>query len=119
MNAERLYPIFFSTFQLCWAFIWAIKHLKIRRLRGYANQRMQADANSRYKFVGPLLYLVQNSLCIASFWSNSLILVKVHDGDAIRLIGVLICQSCDSVIFQIVGPSGSQLFALFRFSCAF
>jgi len=29
MNAERLYPIFFSTFQLCWAFIWAIKHLKI------------------------------------------------------------------------------------------
>ena len=100
MNAERLYPIFFSAFQLCWAFIWAIKHLRIRRLRSYAKHRTQADANTRYKFVSSLLFLLQNSICIASFWSNSPFLFKIHDSDTIRLIGVLLVSLATVLYFK-------------------
>jgi len=56
--------------------------------------------------VGPLLYLFQNSLCIASFWSNSLFLVKVHDSDAIRLIGVLIVSLATVLYFKSLGHLG-------------
>ncbi len=106
MNTARLYPIVFSAFQLCWALVWAIKHVKIRRLRAYANQRMQADTNSGYKFISPLLYLFQNCLCIASFWSNSPILLKVHDSDAGRLIGILLVSLATVLYFKSLGHLG-------------
>ena len=106
MNVELLYPIFFSAFQLCWAVIWAVKHVRIRRLRGYADQRTQADVNIRYKFVSPVLFVFQNSLSIASFWSDSPIFLKVHDSDAIRLVGALIISLATVLYFRSLGRLG-------------
>lgn len=106
MNVKLAYPIFFSAFQLCWAMIWAVKHLRIRRLRRYADQRTQADVNTRYKVVSPLLYLVQNFLCIASFWSNSPLFLKLHDSNAMRLVGVLIVSLATVLYLKSLGRLG-------------
>lgn len=90
MGAEELSPIIFTLFQVCWAFVWAAKHIKIRRLRRYADNRTWADKNGRYKVVSYFLYISQNILCIASFWSNSQLLFKVHDSDSMRVVGVVL-----------------------------
>lgn len=103
MNTEQL---FFTGFQLSWALVWAVKHLRIRRLRRYANQRAQADTNTRYKFVSLFLYLVQNSLCIASFWSNSEFLFKIHDSNLIRLAGVLLISVATVLYLESLGCLG-------------
>jgi len=90
MKEEELYRIIFTLFQIFWAFIWAANHIKIRRLRRYAGNRAQASTNRRYKVVSFFLYISQNILCIASFWSNSQLLLKIHDSNSMRFVGLIL-----------------------------
>lgn len=90
MEVRDLYPIIFTLFQICWALVWAAKHRQIRRSRQYASNRARADTNSRYRIVSYFLYISQSIICIASFWSNSELLLKVHDSDSMRFAGVIL-----------------------------
>lgn len=100
MTAAQLYLISFTAFQMYWAFIWAAKHIRIRRLRTYANQRVQADSNKRYRIVSLFLYLSQNVLCVASFWSNSQFLLKIHDSNPTRLVGMVLVSLATVLYFR-------------------
>ena len=100
METEKLYPIIFTLFQFCWAFVWAAKHIKIRRLRRYADNKARADKNSRYKVVSYFLYISQNILCIASFWSNSQLLLKIHDSNSMRVVGLLLISYATILYFK-------------------
>jgi protein-S-isoprenylcysteine O-methyltransferase Ste14 len=82
--------ICFTMFQVCWAVAWARLHLKIRKGREYAAARIHIDSNTRYKLLSPLLYLLQNTVSIACFWSNADILLKFHDRHLIRFAGVIL-----------------------------
>ncbi len=106
MEAEELYPIIFTLFQVCWAFVWAAKHIKIRRLRYYADNRLRADTNSRYKVVSYFLYISQNILCIASFWSNSQLLLKVHESNSMRVVGVILISYATILYFKSLSHLG-------------
>ena len=106
MRLTLAISILFTLFQLCWAVIWAVRHLRIRRRRVYATQRARADENRRYKLLGPLLYFSQNFLCIASFWSHSQSLLKVHDNDLMRLAGVLIISFGTVLYFKSLAHLG-------------
>ena len=90
MRPEESYPIVFTIFQIGWAFIWAVKHINIRKRRHYADNKPRLDTNSRYKIVSYFLYVLQNILCIISFWSNSGLLLKIHDNNSARFVGVLL-----------------------------
>ena len=87
---EELYPVIFTLFQLCWAFVWSVKHVRVRRLRRYADGRARADKNSRYKVISYFLFLAQNVICVASFWSRSHLLLEVHDSNSMRVAGAII-----------------------------
>ena len=100
MGAEKLYPIIFTLFQVCWASVWAAKHIKIRRLRRYADNRTRADKNSRYKILSYFLYISQNVLCIASFWSTSQLLFKIHNSDSMRIVGVILITYATTLYFR-------------------
>ena len=106
MGAEKLYPVIFTLFQVCWAYAWAARHLKVRRLRRYADDRARADTNNRYKVVSYFLYVSQNVLCLASFWSNSQLLLKVHDSTQTRFIGVLLIRYATVLYFKSLGHLG-------------
>lgn len=80
----------FTIFQLCWAIVWARLHLRIRKARGYAAARIHVDSNRRYKLLSPLLYLLQNTISVACFWSNADLLLKFHDSYLIRVAGVIL-----------------------------
>lgn len=100
MAAAELYPTIFTLFQICWAFLWAAKHRQLRRSRQYAANRTRADTNSRYKVVSYFLYISQNIICIASFWSNSEVLLKVHDSDSMRFAGVILISLATVLYFK-------------------
>lgn len=106
MGAEELYPIIFTLFQVCWAFVWAAKHIKIRRLKRYAGSRTRADKNSRYQVVSYFLYISQNILCIVSFWSNSQLLLKIHDSDSMRVVGVILMSYATILYFRSLNHLG-------------
>lgn len=81
-------PVLFTLVQLVWAVWWGALHVRIRRRRAYAAGRTAASTDRLYKLANPLLYLVQNGLCIASFWSSAPWLLKVWDNDGARAAGV-------------------------------
>ncbi|HZI87814.1 MAG TPA: isoprenylcysteine carboxylmethyltransferase family protein [Pyrinomonadaceae bacterium] len=98
MLSEILYPTTFTLFQICWAVVWAARHVEVRRSRHYADNRTQADTNSRYRVVSYFLYVSQNALCVASFWSNSPLLLKIHDSNSLRILG-LILIGCSTIMY--------------------
>ena len=100
MRTVLLYPILFTAFQLCWAFVWAERHISVRRQRNYANNRTRADTNTRYQVVSYLLFTAQNVLCIAYFWLDTEILLKIHDSDAWRLVGLLLTIAATLLYFK-------------------
>jgi protein-S-isoprenylcysteine O-methyltransferase Ste14 len=106
MRAEDFSPIVFTAFQAGWAFVWAAKHIKIRRHRRYAAGRPPRDTNSRYKVVSHFLYVAQNVLCVASFWSNSQFLLKVHDSDSMRFPGVMVTALATVLYFRALAHLG-------------
>jgi protein-S-isoprenylcysteine O-methyltransferase Ste14 len=100
MRLEQLPPIIFTLFQLSWALVWAGKHMRLRRRRRYADNRIRADKNRRYQVVSYFLYMSQNALCLASFWSNSELLFKVHDSNSMRILGVIIISYASILYFR-------------------
>jgi protein-S-isoprenylcysteine O-methyltransferase Ste14 len=106
MRAEEFYPILFTIFQLGWAFVWAAKHIKIRSRKRYANNRLRRDTNSRYKMVSYFLFILQNILCITSFWSDSQLLLKIHDSNLMRLVGLLLIILATVLYFKALSYLG-------------
>jgi protein-S-isoprenylcysteine O-methyltransferase Ste14 len=90
IREEEFYPVVFTVFQISWAFVWAARHIKIRRRRCYASNKTQSTSNKRYQVVSYFLYVLQNILCVASFWSNAPLLLKVHDSNPMRFVGMLL-----------------------------
>jgi protein-S-isoprenylcysteine O-methyltransferase Ste14 len=93
-------PIAFTLFQISWAFVWAGKHLKVRHERRYSVNRAQADTNSRYRLVSYFLYVAQNILCIASFWSHSKLLLEIHNSNSLRVAGLVLISLATVLYFE-------------------
>lgn len=106
MRDEELYPILFTIFQIVWALVWAARHIEIRSRRRYADDRQLRDTNSRYRVVSYFLYAAQNVLCILSFWSNSQLLLKVHDSDSLRFAGVMLIGLATILYFKALAYLG-------------
>lgn len=106
MRTELLIPILFTAFQFVWASVWGLKHVRIRRQKSYANDRMKADTNTRYEIISYFLFVTQNVLCITSFWSDSGILFKVHDSDLMRLMGLLLTSAATLLYFKSLNHLG-------------
>ena len=100
MRLEQLLPGIFTVFQICWAFVWAAKHMRLRRRRRYAEKRIRADKNRRYQVVSYFLFISQNAICLASLWSNSELLFKVHESNSIRVVGVIIISYASILYFR-------------------
>lgn len=82
--------LIFTIFQFVWAIWWARLHIRIRRNHHYAHGRTKAATDKLYRYASPLLYMMQNIIFIASFWSNAQWLLKFHDSDAWRLVGFIL-----------------------------
>lgn len=82
----------FTTFLLVWAFWWATLHTRIRKGRAYAHGRTMTSTDATYRWINPLLFLAQVSLCVASFWASPGWLLAFHHRAVTRIVGVaLLC----------------------------
>jgi protein-S-isoprenylcysteine O-methyltransferase Ste14 len=80
----------FTLIQALWALWWARLHLRIRKGRAYAVNRAQLNIDREYRFAGPVLFAIQNSLSVACFWASHTLLLKFHDNDWVRWQGVAV-----------------------------
>lgn len=71
--------------------LWAARSLIVRKGRHYKKGKKLVDVNFRYKVVSVLVYLLQISLAPVMFWSNSKLLLKFHNRDDLRTIGIIAC----------------------------
>ena len=101
-------PIAFTAFQIAWSYLWATVHLKIRRDQSYALGRVLTHTNLRYKIISFFLFASQAGLSIATFWSNSELLLKVHDSDHLRYLGVAITIAATALYLKSIKYLGKN-----------
>lgn len=103
----------FTVIQAIWALWWLHLHQRIRRERRYAVGRKSISGNILYRIISPFLYVMQNGLFIASFWSDEAWLLKIHDSDMWRTAGFIVFFS-GSVLYswalQHLGPHYSPCY---------
>jgi protein-S-isoprenylcysteine O-methyltransferase Ste14 len=74
--------------------------MRLRRQRRYAENRIRADKNRRYQIVSYFLFISQNAISLASLWSDSELLFKVHESNSIRVVGVIIISYASILYFR-------------------
>jgi protein-S-isoprenylcysteine O-methyltransferase Ste14 len=100
--------VLFSSFLLVWAGWWGTLHNRIRRNRVYADGRTTTSTDATYRWVNPLLFVMQVSLCTASFWTSSPWLIAFHHSDAIRALGVAFFCGGSGLYAWALGHLGSN-----------
>lgn len=90
---ESLAPMMFTVLWLIFCALWAAKSLILRRHRAYAQGKRFADKNPRFKYISYGIFVPQVALPLATFFSDSILLLKIHSSATISSIGLALCYS--------------------------
>ncbi|HET9954257.1 MAG TPA: isoprenylcysteine carboxylmethyltransferase family protein, partial [Polyangiaceae bacterium] len=69
---------------------WGTLHSRIRKNRLYAQGRKATSTDAPYRWLNPVLFVMQLTLCTASFWTESPWLLAAHPSNAVRWVGVVL-----------------------------
>jgi protein-S-isoprenylcysteine O-methyltransferase Ste14 len=69
---------------------WMLKYRAARRGRKYSEGRQPICSDNKFKVLGKMVFVVMNALTLASFWTDSRILLLFNHGDTLRLAGVIV-----------------------------
>lgn len=80
----------FSLAQAVIAAVWIVQYGTARKTRGYAEGRQAVARDEWFKAFGKVIFAVKNLVTLASFWSNSKVLLLLWNDDRFRLAGVVL-----------------------------
>lgn len=80
----------FSLAQAVIAVVWIFQYGSARKTRGYAAGRQAVVKDDCFKTFGKVIFAVNNLVTLASFWSNSKVLLLFWQDDRFRLAGVVV-----------------------------
>jgi len=84
-------PVLLTSFWILFCILWGGKALFLRHKRKYATQRTLKSQNPQFKYVSYFVFLTQVTLLVAMFWLDHIALLKFHNEDSIRIIGLALC----------------------------
>ena len=77
-------PLVYSLALLIIACTWLLKYRGLRRDRRYSEGRQPVHSNESFRVLGKLIFVGMNVLTLASFWTNSRLLLLVGPGETAR-----------------------------------
>ncbi|MGI9068081.1 MAG: methyltransferase family protein [Pyrinomonadaceae bacterium] len=80
----------FSLAQAAIAAVWILQYGSARKTRGYSEGRQAIAKDDRFKTFGKVIFAVNNLVTLASFWTNSKLLLLFWQEDLFRLAGVVV-----------------------------
>ena len=89
MVIEIFKPLAYSLALIVIALAWIFKYRAARRGRKYSEGRQRICSDDKFKVLGKLIFVAMNALTLASFWSDSRILL-LFGNDTLRLAGMIV-----------------------------
>ncbi len=89
MGTNLLEPLAYSLTVLVIAGAWLLKYRALRRNRRYSEGRQPINRDDRFKVLGQIIFVAMNAVTLASFWTNSSVLLLVGLSESLRAAGML------------------------------
>ena len=89
MVIEIFKPLAYSLALIVIALAWIFKYRAARWGRKYSEGRQRICSDDKFKVLGKLIFVAMNALTLASFWSDSRILL-LFGNDTLRLAGMIV-----------------------------
>jgi len=89
MVIEIFKPLAYSLALIVIALAWMLKYRAARWGRKYSEGRQRICSDDKFKVLGKLIFVAMNALTLASFWSDSRILL-LFGNDTLRLAGMIV-----------------------------
>jgi len=80
----------FSLVQAVIAAVWVFQYGAARQTRGYSEGRQAVARDDWFKTFGKVIFAVNNLVTLASFWTNSKLLLLFWQDDRFRLAGMVV-----------------------------
>ena len=90
MGIDLLKPLAYSLVLLVVASAWVLKYRAARRDRKYSKGRQLIRSDGKFKILGRMIFVAMNALTLASFWTDSRILLLLGRSDTLRLVGMIV-----------------------------
>ena len=88
MAIDLFKPLAYSLTLFVIASAWVLKYRAARSGRKYSAGRESICTDNKFKVLGQMIFVAMNALTLASFWTDSRILLLFSQGDALRVTGV-------------------------------
>ena len=89
MGADVFKPLVYSLVLMVIASIWVLKYRTVRRDKRYSHGRQPVCSDDRFRAIGKVIFIGMNLITLASFWSNSTLLLLVGPREPLRAAGIL------------------------------
>ncbi|HEV2765516.1 MAG TPA: isoprenylcysteine carboxylmethyltransferase family protein [Pyrinomonadaceae bacterium] len=90
MESEALKPFAYSLTLAAVASVWVRTYAAARRGRKYSSGRRPLGRDDAFRAAGKVIFLTNNVAALASFWTDSAILLLLWRGDVLRAAGLLV-----------------------------
>lgn len=86
---DVLKPLAYSLALLVIAAAWILKYRALRRDRRYSEGRQPLNRDDTFRVLGQIIFVAMNALTLASFWTNSRVLLLIGLSETLRAAGML------------------------------
>ena len=90
MGVEFFKPLAFSLTLTAIAAVWVLKYEAARQGRRYSQGRQALGRDNRFKVLGKIIFVMMNAVTLASFWTDSKVLLLFHQNYMLRVAGMAI-----------------------------
>ena len=108
MGAEFLKPLTYSLALIVIAVVWALTQGTARRGRKYSEGRRAIERDESFRIVGKMIFVAMNAFTLASFWSDSNILLLFHKEGSLRLAGMIVLAAATVLYVNSIGYLGDN-----------
>jgi protein-S-isoprenylcysteine O-methyltransferase Ste14 len=90
MGVDFLKPFAFSLTLAVIAAVWVLKYGAARQGRRYSQGRQAIGRDDRFRVLGKVIFVSMNAVTLASFWTDSKVLLLFHQNDMLRIAGMVV-----------------------------
>lgn len=108
MGLEIFKPLAYSLAVMVIANVWVLKYRSARRGRRYAEGRESIGRDDRFRVFGKVIFVAMNVLTLASFWTDSRLLLLLGQSETIRVAGIISLIAATLLYAKSLGHLGNN-----------
>lgn len=101
-------PLAFSVALAVIAAVWILQYGSARKTHRYSEGRQAVVRDDWFKAFGKIIFVVSNLVTLASFWTNSKLLLLFWQNDRFRLAGIVVLSASTLLFVKSIRDLGTN-----------